>query len=74
MTFLRLHCTCYFTGSVIENKQLAAVRKSPYWSILLDETTDVSVTKQLILHAKYLDETATSHVTFIGIREVSHIF
>ena len=60
-----------FSGNVIRDQQLEQVRKSNYWSLLLDETTDVSITKQLILHAMYLDEDAKSHVAFLGITEVS---
>ena len=40
-----------FSGNVINDQQLEKVRKSNYWSLLLDETADVSITKQLILHA-----------------------
>ena len=50
--------------------QLDKVKSSPFWSILLDETTDVSVKKQLILHANYLDPDGKSHVTFLGMIEV----
>ena len=67
-----LRVNFYFVvGQVLESEQLAKVKQSHYWSLLLDETTDFSVCKQLILHVMYLDEKAESHVTFLGMLEVS---
>lgn len=36
---------------------LSQMRNSPYFSILIDETTDVAVEKQLIIFGRYITET-----------------
>lgn len=45
------------------------LRKSPFFSICIDETTDVSVTKQLIVYCRYLVN-ANVHSSFISILEL----
>ena len=46
-----------------------SLHKSPFFSICIDETTDVSVTKQLIVYCRYLVN-ANVHSSFISILEL----
>lgn len=41
-------------ANVPRNRVLGHLRESPFFSLLIDETTDVAVTKQLIFFARYL--------------------
>ena len=42
-------------GMVIEDSLLVDVRESPYYAIVVDDATDISVTKQLAVSITYLD-------------------
>ena len=46
-----------------------SLRKSPFFAICMDETTDVSVTKQLVVYCRYLVN-AMVHSSFISILEL----
>ena len=46
------------------------VRASPFFSLCIDETTDVSVTKQLIVYSCYLIN-GDVHSSFISVLELS---
>ncbi|XP_078581210.1 zinc finger protein 862-like [Branchiostoma floridae x Branchiostoma japonicum] len=46
---------------------LNCIRNSPYFSLMIDETTDVAVTKQLIIYARYLTEKHKVKTSFLGI-------
>ena len=48
-----------------------SLRKSPFFSICIDETTDVSVIKQLVVYCRYLVN-AKVHSSFISILELPH--
>ena len=43
----------------IKENILDELRNSPFFSLLLDESTDVAVEKQLIIYGRYLDSTQT---------------
>ena len=45
-------------GSSIRKTTQHELESSPYISLLIDETTDLSTTKQLIVYAKYLCTTS----------------
>ena len=45
------------------------IRSSPFFVLCVDETTDVSVTKQLIVYGRYLVE-GDVHTTFISVLEL----
>ena len=40
----------------IEDAQLAAFSHSPFYGLMVDESTDISVTKQLVLYGQYVSE------------------
>ena len=51
----------------IEDAQLAAFSHSPFYGLMVDESTDISVTKQLVLYGRYVSESGESHSTFLRI-------
>ncbi|XP_038065760.1 zinc finger protein 862-like [Patiria miniata] len=58
---------------MLKNEKLAEIKASPYFALLCDETTDVTVLEQLIVHITYLDcvERETK-VTFLEINEIAN--
>ncbi|XP_070538588.1 E3 SUMO-protein ligase KIAA1586-like [Ptychodera flava] len=58
------------TGQVIREEILEKVKQSNFVSLLIDETTDISIMKQLIIYSKYLLKSGESKVSFLGIEEV----
>ena len=42
-------------AEIISQDIIQSLQSSPFFSLCIDETTDVSVTKQLIIYARYLD-------------------
>lgn len=57
---------------MLKNEKLAEIKASPYFALLCDETTDITVLEQLIVHIKYLDcEERVTKVTFLEVDEVS---
>ena len=42
-------------SEVIEVRILDEMKKSNYFSLMMDESTDCTVTEQLILHGRYID-------------------
>ena len=72
-------------GSSIRKTTQHELESSPYIGLLIDETTDLSTTKQLIVYAKYLcttsgpqskDGTKLGRISvwtrFLGVTELSH--
>ena len=51
-----IHEMIVVLAEVIENDILSKVRKSKFYSIMLDETTDCTVTEQLSVHVRFIDE------------------
>ena len=47
-----------------------AVKESPCYSMVIDETTDLAVCKDLIVYAKYLDNSHTEVTSFLGILQL----
>ena len=43
-------------ASQIENSQVTALSRSTYYGLMIDESTDISVTKQLVLYGRYVNE------------------
>jgi hypothetical protein len=41
-------------GQLIREDKLQELRGSPSFSLLIDETTDVSILKQLIIYGRYM--------------------
>lgn len=53
---------------VIRNEIINDIKESPVYSIMIDETTDVSVTKQMIVYCKYICTTkVTVKSAFLGL-------
>ena len=48
---------------IIERKVLENIKKSEYYSLLIDETMDISKKEQLIIYAKYFDYTKNKFQT-----------
>ena len=59
----------YF-GEMIRNSILHQVRASPFFALLIDETTDVAVINELIIYARYLGSDRKVHTSFLGIIEI----
>ncbi|XP_078000900.1 zinc finger protein 862-like [Glandiceps talaboti] len=57
-------------GEVIRSDVLSAVQKSKFLSVLIDETTDVAILKQMILYSKYMVANGDTKVSFLGMIEV----
>ena len=51
----------------IEDSQLHALRTSPFYGLMIDESTDVSITKQLVLYGRYISELGEPCSTFLCI-------
>ncbi|XP_070562438.1 zinc finger protein 862-like [Ptychodera flava] len=51
----------------MEDDTIQRVQKSDFFSIMLDETTDVSVEEQLTLNCRFLDESGQLSVKFLKI-------
>lgn len=63
---------CCFSASVVKCRIVADVQASPYFALLLDETTDVAVMKQLIIYIKYsLTSAEKIGTSFLAIEDVS---
>ncbi len=59
-------------GVALEMDILQEICQSPYFSIIIDEATDISVTKSLGLCIQYLDSDANVRVRAVKLIEVSH--
>ena len=61
-------------GSSLEEQLIENLRKSPYYSIVIDESTDISVHKQLAICVQYIDhKSANVQVDFLKLIELSRI-
>lgn len=61
-------------GSIITDKIVAKVKRGRYFSILVDETTDVSTQEQLTFCVRYLDvETVTLREDVLGFQTVNDL-
>ena len=58
-------------GVSLEEQFLREVQASPYYSIIIDEATDISVTKQLGLCIQYLGEGGKTCVKYLKLLELS---
>ena len=63
-------------GYTLEEDLLGKVAQSPYYAIILDECTDISVTKELALSVVYLDldtgKTATHFLKLVDLTKAVH--
>ena len=58
-------------GSQIQNDILDEIKASPCFSLIIDETCDVTVREQLIIYIKYIGTDNAVKTSFVGICEVS---
>lgn len=49
----------------------STIASMPFFSTLVDETTDVAVHKDLIVYAKFLNEQHEVHTSFLGLIQLS---
>ena len=43
-------------SDIVEMEILSELRKAKYYSLMFDETTDISTIEQMVIHARYVDE------------------
>ena len=58
-------------GQSLEKQLVCEVAKSHYYSLTLDEATDISVLKQLAVSIQYVDQCGKVQVKFLKIMELS---
>ena len=58
-------------GEVISNKIFDDIRHSPFFALMCDETTDISVSKEVIVYARYLNSDRKVCTSFVGMIEIS---
>jgi hypothetical protein len=49
---------------------LAELKESPFFALMVDETTDVAVKKQLMIYAKFVKHDGAACSRYIGVREL----
>lgn len=59
-----------FIGETIREDVVAKVGQSSFYSILIDETTDISVLKQLIIYVKFMVG-EECQIKFLAMEDVS---
>ena len=57
-------------AETVRNKIFEDLRRSPFFSLMADETTDVAVIKEVIVYARYLNSNREIQTAFIGMVEV----
>lgn len=57
-------------GKVVQDEILHELKKSPFFAIVADETTDIAVLEQLILYARYINDTGIVKCSFLGTFEI----
>ena len=57
-------------GNVVRQKIISQVKQSPTYSLIIDETCDVSIKEQCIVYIKYLDADFRPVTSFVGLVEL----
>ena len=57
-------------ASQVEKETLCCFQDSPYVALMCNESTDISVLKQLVLYGRYLDETGGVQTAFLQIKDL----
>ncbi len=52
-------------AEAINSRIAEQVRNAPMFSVLIDETTDISITKQMVVYARVVDSDFTPHTYFL---------
>jgi hypothetical protein len=47
------------------------MRMSPVFSVLIDESTDITTVEQMLVYIKYMDKNGNTNVSFLETEEVS---
>eukprot|EP00731_Ephydatia_muelleri_P030129 Em0021g652a len=58
-------------SSVIESEKLDNLKCSPFFSLMTDESTDISVLKQLVIVAKYILPSGKIETSFLHIGDIA---
>ena len=58
-------------SSVIESEKLDNLKCSPFFSLMTDESTDISVLKQLVIVAKYILPSGKIETSFLHIDDIA---
>ena len=53
-------------GEVIENYVVAAIKKAPFFSVLIDESTDISISKQMVIYVRIVTENFEPRTFFLA--------
>lgn len=54
----------------IENAQVSAMSHSQYYGLMIDESTDISTTKQLVLYGRYINQEGDPSSAFLKIMDL----
>ena len=57
-------------ASQVEEETLRHLMDSPYIGLMCDESTDISVLKQLVLYGRFIDESGTIQTAFLEIKDL----
>ena len=57
-------------GDQVRENQLTKLHQSDYYSLMIEESTDISVIKELVIYARYLSASAEVKNTFLSIVEL----
>ena len=58
------------TGNTVKEKIISDINKSEYFSVFVDESTEITAYEQMVLYVKYLDQDFQPNTNFIGIVKV----
>lgn len=56
-------------GQLIKDSLISRVKRAKYFSILVNEVTDCSVTEHVLVYIGYVDEKGESHFEFLDVRD-----
>ena len=59
-------------ASVIQSSISAGLQQSPFFSLMVDESTDIAVNKDLIMYVKDLDRTNAVQISFAGVTQLAN--
>ena len=54
-------------SDIVEMEILSELRQAKYYSLMFDETTDISTIEQMVIHARYVDENGKVVTKFLKI-------
>ena len=61
-------------GDTIEQAQLRDLLASPVYSLLIDETTDIAIIKEMVIYARFINLDAQIQTAFLRIVELANGF